>query len=366
MNQKNPVKSNPYSVKIKQTTLGVLTTLTAEKQISVRSSIGGVNLTLIASTVYNQGSRMYYTTIDTAGNEEIFMEEEYMILPTLFLDPNQRNFVSVAHIPSKEMEITLPVFNRDENLPLPKANRPFVGEFVGVSNQFSILYNVDSWSKDKPDKMLAIEFNNGTLKKKHNVKIEFPNRNKIYISNNEIHLLGRDNDTWWHRQINEKGKVIRQKEVFSDRLFYWEAINLSFESDSYLIYQNEEKTYLEKIDTSGKCTSIELIHLGNPFYSTWRPVQIAEKTVVMNFTSEFGNGWLTIKDDQLIELYYQKGVKGYKNWITNEIIELSEDDLIINGIQKTGENSYSVTFYHSKADRRDIRKILVLNRTLNK
>lgn len=362
---KNINKVNPFKTKVLNTDFGTLTTLIAEIQISAKESISFGGKTLMSNYVYkeNETYNLIYTIIDTNGNIEHFAEDDG-ILPRLFLSPNGENYVSIVpYHPDKVLEISIPVFNR-ENIELPKGNRPFVGEFIGISNQFSIFYGVDIWSDTKPDKILAIEFNKELIKKKHNIKVPLPRNNKIFIENNEIHLLSKNGNTWLHRQIDEKGNEIRQRNLDTNQKFFRQILNLSFNKNSYLLAQEKGKIIIEKIDENGKSLSIELIDITDPFFNTWQPVKISENTFVTQFNGEFGNGWFTTKNDQLLEIFYSKDQKGYKNLLTNEVLEMERENLAISSINKTNESSYAVVFYPITDRQSKNKELIILNREI--
>ena len=365
-NMKNIDRINSYKTTIKKTKIGTITNLTAE--IGVSASVENISFgekTLIANNVYkeNETYNLVYTIIDTDGNVESFVEDDG-ILPTLFLSPNQENYVSISpYDPDKDLEISIPVFNR-ENTELPKGNKQFVGDFIGVANQFSVFYDVDIWSDTKPDKMLAIEFKNNQIKKKHNVKVPLPRNNKIFIENNEIHLLTVNGNIWLHRQIDELGNVKQERKIKPNQEYFWQILSLSFTENSYILYEENGKITIEVILPDNKCKTIELSNIGDEFFNTWQPEKISENTFVTRFNGEFGNGWFTTKNDQLLEIFYSKGEKGYTNLLTNEVLELEYENLIISGINKTKENSYAVVFY-LKTDRKDKNKeLIILNREI--
>lgn len=360
---KNIDRSTPFKTTIEKNDLGIITTLLTEIGVSTQGSITSGGKTLLTNYIYKDEwhSKLHYTVIGTDGSEESFMEDDGF-LPTLFTSPDHDTYVSIQTHRHKELEISIPLLDR-ENIEEPKPNRPFVGNFIGISNRFSIFYDVDPFSKDKPDKLLAIEFKDGTIKKKHNVKMPLPRRNNIFISGNEIHLLCRDNDVWLHRQIDEKGNVLRQRNLGRGHIFYREIISLSFDTDSYLLAQENDKIIIEHIDVEGNSSIKELIDFPYPFFNTWIPVKIADSTYVTRFNSEFGNGWLTIKNDELLEIFYNKDVKGYKNLLTNEILEL-EEGLILSGLNATSENAYAVVFYPRTERSVKNKKLYVLNRKI--
>lgn len=362
---KNIDSTSPFKITNQTTDFGLLTTLLAEVEVSTKNSISIDDKTLMANYIYKENDtyNLVYTLIDANGNTESFIEEDG-ILPTLFLSPNQENYVSIVpYHPTKELEISIPIFNR-ENTELPKGNRPFEGDFIGVSNQFSIFYDVDFWSDTKPDKMLSIEFKNNLIKKKHNVKIPLPRNNKIFINNNEIHLLTDSGNTWLHRQIDEKGKELKQRKLQLTQDNFHQILNLSFTEDSHLITQKKGKVSIEKIDIQGNCRSIDLIDIKDPFYNTWQPLSLSENTSITQFNGEFGNGWFTIQNDQLLEFFYSKGQKGYKNLLTNEVLPMDSENLAISSINKTKQNSYAVVFYPMTDHPTKNKTILVLNRVV--
>lgn len=336
-----------------------------ENGVSTHGSIPCDGKTLMANYVYKKEGtyQLIYTIIDTEGNVESFAEDDG-ILPTLFLSPIQENYVSfVIYDPDKELEITIPVFNR-ENFELPKANRPFTGKFIGATNQFSVFYDVDIFSETKPDKMLSMEFENGRVKKKHNLKVDLPRNNKIFITDNEIHLLANVDNGWLHRQIDELGNLKRERLIKSNREWFWEILSLSFDENSYVLFEEEGKISIEVISPELQCTSINIADIKNEFFNTWQPVEIADDIFVTQFNTEFGNGWFTVKNDEILELIYNENEKGYKNILTNDLLKMEKENLIISSINKTVENSYAVIFYPQNDGKTKNLELLILNRTI--
>lgn len=358
-------KINSFKSVIKKTDFGTLTILETEIRISAKESISFDEKSLLTNYIYTKDEtyNLVYTIIGTEGNIENFAENDG-ILPTLFLSPNQRNFVSVVpYHPDKELEISIPVFNR-ENTEIPKGNRPFTGKFIGTSNQFSLFYDVDIWSDKKPDKLLAIEFKSEVIKKKHNIKIALPRNNTIFISDNEIHLLAKDTNGWLHRQIDEKGNVINHRLISLNQDYFWEILSLSFKQNSYILCEENGKLSIEIISIDGKSENIELIDIKDEFYNTWQPIKISENTFVTRFNGEFGNGWFTTKNEQLLEFFYSKGEKGFKNLLTNEILQMENDNLVISSINKTTKKSYAIIFYPMTDREVKNKKLIILNREI--
>ena len=143
--------------------MGTITTLETAIGVSPSETLTHRGECLFAATVYT-GSGIYdmvYTVIDTTGNAQSYAEEEG-ILPAFFHSPAGETYVSVSpYHPHKEQEVCIPVVNRT-GMELPQPNRPFVGDYIGVSDPYTILYEVDSWSDTKPDKLLEFFYSKGT------------------------------------------------------------------------------------------------------------------------------------------------------------------------------------------------------------
>ncbi len=365
---KNIEKINPFIVNHKKTSLGLLTILQTKFGISTKGGITVDNNILLSNYIYDKDNlyNVVYTVIDTDGNVQSFCENEG-ILPTLFLNPYNSIFVSIQpydpNNPNRDFEITIPLFNR-ENTDIPKQNRPFVGEFIGIYKHFSLLHDSwsNSWDENKPDKLQFIEFKNEKIKKKHNKKIPLPQDNTVYISNDEIHLLTHTKTGWLHRTIEEKATILKERLIDVGKDSFWQILKLSFEDNSYILCQKNGQLIIKEISSTNNIKDIYLIDFQDIFYSIWKPIEISENTFVTNFTTEFGNGWFTIKDNELIEFFYEENKKGYKNLLTNEVLEMDVEDLIISGIYKTTLNSYAVVFYHRTNREDENKELLILNR----
>jgi hypothetical protein len=362
---KNIDKDNQLEVKVERHDFGTLTTLTAKIGISEHGDINFEDKTLLANYVYNESSyKLVYTVVGSDGGADSYVEDDG-ILPTLFKSPDNEIYVSIEpYDPDKDLEISIPLFNR-ENIEKPKPNRPFVGDYIGNVNQSAIFHGVDIWSDKKPDKMLRIEFKNGVIKKKHNIKIEFPKNNKICIKNNEIHLVAQEDNLFIHRQIDETGKEIKIRKIDCKGEYFRQALKLSFEEVSRLIAGEEDgKFLLIEIDSNGDFTIKELIDIQDPIFNAWRPIEISEDTFVIRFTTEFGNGWFTLRQDKLIEFFYSKNTQGYKNLLNGEIIAMKHENLAISGINKTKDNSYALVFYPMTGRGVKNKELLILNRSI--
>ena len=361
----NIEKTDVVKSEVRKVEGGIVTILKTEIGVSVKGSIDFEGKTLVANYVYNKNSyNVIYTLIDPEGNViEHYMEKEG-ILPALFKSPENEVYVSVSpYHPDKEMEISIPLFDRG-SVEMPKPGRPYVGKYIGTVNQSAIFHDIDIWSDKKPDKILNIEFKNGQIKKKHNIKVDFPKNNKMFLKDNEIHLIAVENDFFIHRQIDETGKVIISRSIDRQGFYIRVVLNLSFEDSSYLISNSEGKIILIEINKNGDISTKELIDIKYEIFSMWKPVEVAENTLIIRFTTEFGNGWFTMKHDKLVNFFYGKDVQGYKNLLTGETVELPYNNLVITEINKTIDGSYAVIMYPMTDCGTKNKEVIVLNKTV--
>ena len=362
MNNLSPVQ--PFQASVTATSHGVLTTLTVDTSLSAKESIVSDEKSLLTNYVYRKDGtyQLVYTVVDRDGQAEHFAEDDG-ILPTLFLSPRQQAWVSIVpYHPDKELEISIPVFQR-EQVEAPKGNRPFVGDFIGCTQTAAIFHDAD-WSDTKPDKMLVMRFENGLLKKKSNLKLALPGNNKVVVNCAGIALLAHVGDDWLHREIDEQGNELRRRSIAAKGLYGLQILALSFDGDSYLLAQHAGSIVIVKIDMAGNSEIITLIAFEDEFFNTWRPEAIGDDTFVTRFNCEFGNGWLTTRKDQLLELYYSKDERGYRNLLNGEVLPLPHDNLVISSLNRTAQQAYAVVLYPMAGDDDSPRQLLILNRTL--
>jgi hypothetical protein len=353
-------------VKIDRTDCGIITRLIADAGITDHGNIEWNGKTVLANYFYKKDGtyELVYSIIDLDGKVKGNYLENNGILPTLFKSPGNELYVSVIpYDPDKELEISIPLLNR-ALIQESKRNRPFSGKYIGNINQSSIFHDVDIFSDKKQDKLLNIEFKNGTIKKKHNIKIDFPKDNKIFTGNNEIHLLANDKSIYIHRQIDEFGKEIKKREIKFDNLWCREILSLTFDGNSRLISSDGGKIILFEVDGNGKYKSKKLLDIEDEIYNTWKPIEIGNNTFVIQFNTEFGNGWFVINGNELAEFYYGKGKKGYKNLLTGKVIDMGNNNLIISGINKTESNNYAVIFYDNVKSEKPNKEIIILNKRI--
>ncbi|WP_212002638.1 hypothetical protein [Chitinophaga sp. HK235] len=363
---KNIETVSPFDIETSKTASGTITVLTAAIGLSHHGNLSLDGQSLIGTYVDNNRSYdLVYTLIDADGQVINSYKEDDGILPQFFTSPAGKGYVSVIpYDPDKELEISIPLFDR-EHLEKPKGNKPFMGDLKGVVNNAVVFFDMDSLSDKKPDKMLVLEFKEEVLKKKNNVKIPLPAKNKMHIINHGIHLLARDNGQWVHRQVDEKGNEIKTRTISTSQAWFREILQLSFSGSSYLLTNTGSQLEILTLDTDGNVTKELLYDLGDELYNTWRPAQVGDNTCVVRFNTGEGNGWLVLRNGQLLELFYSKGQQGYKNLLTGEIIEMPVDNLILSGLNKTRENAYAVMFYPRTDKSEKNKRLIILNRELS-
>ena len=342
-----------------------LSTFSKNTALSVQDQSQADQGTLVALYDYAADGtyQLVYCVIDKLGSLHTFVEDDG-VLPTLFLSPKQQNFVSIVpYHPDKEMEISIPIFQR-EQVALPKANRPFLGDFIGTTAQHAIFFHSDIWSDSKPDKMLVMDFKNGAVNKKKNVKIELPRQNKISVENDQIHLLASAGKNWHHRQIDVVGNIIQQRLIAPSQKHFMQILTLSFTQDSYILCRDKTQFFLEKISPENVSQRIDLLEFKDQIYNTWQAVKVAEQTYVIQFNTEFGNGWITIQHEQIVELFYSKGVRGYKNLLNDQVLTIEHDHIIISGINQTTDEAYAVVMYPQTEKPGEAQNFWLINRQL--
>lgn len=86
---------------------------------------------------------------------------------------------------------------------------------------------------------------------------------------------------------------------------------------------------------------------------------------MIRFSIETGNGWITLRNNKVIEAFLQQQAGKFTNLLTNEIIILAKENLIISDVISGQNNSYTLVFYDYQKDKNKRNTTLfVLNRTL--
>lgn len=366
------LQNKNLAFQITSTPLGEKLTLKSRYGINGKDAIAYGDKPLISCNIYNEDETydVAYLLIDFAQSNIDYHPETDGIMPSFFTSPNGQYFVDLlVYHPRKELRVQIPLFDRN-NITLPKPAKPFLGHFIGCTKQYSIFSHVDLWSDSKPDQIKSIEYHQTQIKKEHINKISKPRDNRIYIDqeSNEIHLLGQDKNQWLHRQINELSKIIHSRSIDMDEYYPAQVLKLSLVNDSYVLDYDyaESAFYIITISSEGNIDAKLLIDIGEEIFSTSEPQHITNDTSITSFTTESGNGWLTIRNGILLEAYYQKTPGTITDLLTNESHQFSSEPLAtlaINQIKTINDNSYFVVLYPITEEKN--KDLLVLLRHLN-
>jgi len=363
------LKANNQIVKTetKQTGFGAVTYIYAKHGITHNGhQINSDNESIVATYVYekNQNYQLIYLIIDSNGAVNNILHETEGILPSLFKSPKNEVWISLMpYHPDKDMEISIPFFNRTP-FELPKPNRPFAGKYFGTYDNSAFFIFCDSFSQGKADKLLRIEFKDSTIKKKHNIKIELPSQNSAIIVDNQIHLLARVKSMLTHRLIDETGKTLQQREIPYGDYNSTEIISLDFAKASTILATKDDSLYLITILPNGEISEKVLLKIDSQFYYLWSGIELSENTKLYRFTHENGNGWFVMRNNEIIECFMNNPDQAYTNPLNKQVIDLEFKDLILSGANKTKENAYALTFYPRTENREPNKTIIVLNRDL--
>jgi hypothetical protein len=343
-----------------------LTTLKTKIEFSGAENIEYEGKTLFATKIYkeNETYDVVYALIGANGEAEGFFHEQEGIMPTLFKSPEGQGSAPFASVipydPDKELEISLPLFNRKEAEPT-KPGRPFLGDYVGTTGAFSVLHYADIWSDTKPDKLLLFEFSGGKIKKKHNVKLDLPRDNKALTDSEGIHLIARDGNVFVHRLVDEKGKEKKVRRVASGKQWFRQALSLSFEKDSLLITSKKSRIQLLTITPAGEVLEKELCDVGFDIYNMFPAARLSENCFAVKFNGETGNGWFVVKNGELKEIFVGTDEPGYRELRSGVFLPLGRNDLML-AINKT-RDGYALIL-EPTTDAKDRSVLFVLNRSI--
>ncbi len=361
----NVIPVQPFEIEITKTPTATITRLQTTKGVTHHGNIAMDGQSILATYVYHAVSyKLTYIQLHSDGNVTGVWQEPDGILPTLFQDPAGKIFVSIIpYHPDKEMEISIPLFHR-EDVVLPKGNRPFSGHYIATIPDAAVFYYQDSFSPGKPDKMMTVTFRDNQVHKKANIKIPLPSQNKLFIDGGHIRLLAREGKTWHLREINTNGEIIRSQIIPTENSYVRETLFLSFTQTSYLLANNKGLLEMIALAPDGSYVKDSLFDLEDELYNTWRPEHIDDNTYITRFNTGKGNGWMITKENKLLEIYYSKGVQGYKNLLTGEVIPLPYEDIILSGLNKTTARGYAVICYPRVERTATNNTLLIINRTL--
>ncbi|MDR2221727.1 MAG: hypothetical protein LBE34_03195 [Flavobacteriaceae bacterium] len=349
----------------KQTSFGLITTVEVPGALNFKSSCWNENGLLIANYIVDDKQatseyKIVYSLINQKG-EVSNVDSNEGALPILFSNSKGEPFVYYTKGTSNDLKAIIETVNIKGEKERSQTNvDAFQGRFVGCTNESSIFYHVDIWQENEKDTITILRFDNQNKVTQKQLEIPLPKANKIFVENGEIHLITEMEEGWLHRQIDEEGKELKRRILDFDFPFVHEAISLSFQKKSYLLCEENGEIGVVEIEINGDCLYADLFNIGDEFFGTWHPQIIGEGKAAVQFTTEFGNGWLTIQEDELIELFYNKNKKGYKNLLTKETLEIDTNDLALGSINKVNENTFGLVFYPRKQRKETYNKVFIL------
>ncbi|MDR0229555.1 MAG: hypothetical protein LBI72_10925 [Flavobacteriaceae bacterium] len=353
----------------KQTSFGLITTLEVPGALNFKSSCWNAEGLLLAyyladeQQIDNKNSIIY--SLVTKDGTITKVNSTIGTLPILFSNSKGESFVYYTQEQSLEGQAVVEAVKTKE----PKEGKvttldSFQGHFVGCTESSSIFYHVDIWQENQKDIITILAFDKENNIKQNQYTIPLPKANKVFVANGEIHLITEMEEGWLHRQINEAGEELKRRILDFDFPFVHEALSLSFDETSYLLCEENGEIGIVEIEANGDCLYTDLFNIGDEFFGTWHPQVNGEGKVAVQFTTEFGNGWLTIEKDELLELFYNKNKKGYKNLLTKETLEIDTNDLVLGAINKVDANAFSFVFYPRTSRKETYSKMFILQHNI--
>ena len=167
MLQKNDI---PFNAQHQQTALGPMIILKSPYGISFSDAISYQNKPIISCNYYTDSDgysyKVSYIMLDSDLQDYTFYIENDGILPTFFINPDGKLYTSIEvyHPDKDDLIIMLPCFERD-NITYPKPKKMLPSDYIGIFHNFAMFKYVNIFSTKQLDKLVAVEFKDGELKK---------------------------------------------------------------------------------------------------------------------------------------------------------------------------------------------------------
>lgn len=337
----------PFHFQIKELENGNITEIRLENKFSYLTQINLRANSYLAFNIYNKSSyTVGYIEINILGEIVAIWEEKEGILPSFFHSPDHETWVSVMpYHPDKDQNINIPIYNR-ENIEYPKPKSPIVGDFIGIIDNSVIIYCNNYY---KPIKFHKIDFLNGKIKSQKSIKLDKilqKSYSKGFInSQNEFHAIALDEFNLYHYQFDLKGILLRERALKNIAFGNNAIIELSFENKSLIIHGTiDGKIASCEILPNGEMLSDVIYDLKHQIYSMNPAIFLYENTYLISFVYEKGNGWLIMKDRELIEIFISESSSKYRNLLDNNILEIEDNEARLFGVNKTIKNGFCMTF----------------------
>ncbi|MNW31480.1 hypothetical protein D3C74_83990 [compost metagenome] len=307
---------------------------------------------------YTADERYYvqYVTIDRAGQLVQVRREEEGVLPAFFTAPDGSHWVSLTDTQSEgSKEIVLPLDGR-ERITKRVTSREFPVD-ADLSIPGSVLfYNYDMFNSQKPPRLCSMEFNSEGLYQKRKIhKIPLPSTDLVLRNEEGIHLLYEQEGQLQHSIVNEVGEVLATRMLMTDEFVAY-PLSMSMQNESILLSYEDERVQLMVADATGTIIRHkELLKLeeGQVIYSLFRPVTLDDQTWVIRFTSEQGNGWFVIHEEELKACYVRSQERhAYVERLSQEELPIPAEAMIIHDVVRWDASTYGMVMY-SKANPRE-------------
>ncbi|MDF1866363.1 MAG: hypothetical protein P1U70_16125 [Saprospiraceae bacterium] len=367
MNELQDIKDQ-LDFSVSELTNGFMTILKYDTGITKKSQIGSFkNETILSGHLYDKNDlyKVVYIKIDSQGQLIEVLHESEGVLPNLFMSENKEIWCLLTDTSTdKDLEIILPIKNRFD-YSKPKGKRQFPGKFVGSFNNIGIIHDNDIYFSKSPDKILKIEFKNNKVKSQKQLKISTPVNNKIIIdSDGNLQLLARQKDKFIHRKCDLNGEILFQREIPFIMFNSYELLNLDEKGVSKVIFTESNKICIGSITADSEITDSVVFENKSDIFNLWKPIQFGENTWLIRFNFETGNGWLIIKEDSLLDCFIHDDFNGYKSLVTNEIIQIQYNDLILSDITKVNDYYYCVSIYPRSENPKENKELIILNKRI--
>ncbi|SFF19816.1 hypothetical protein SAMN04487969_11796 [Paenibacillus algorifonticola] len=322
--------------------------------------------TVIAAYAYHDDqSGLYdvvYIHLDGSGSLIDTQHEQEGVLPELFHSPDGAVWVSLGTTSGKELDIALPLYGRSEHA-APKGTRPFPGKYAASFGTLAWFHDEDWFSEKKPDRLLRLEFADGSIQSNKVIKLPMPKNNKISLDpEGRLGLLAvlYQEEELLHRTLDGQGGVIEERRLSGFEADMLQVLELGSERDMRVIFTMENKLSLGIIAPDGRRETHALYELQSPFYSMWEPMRLADGTDIIRFTFEEGNGWAIVQNKGLRAIFTHSGERGYTNRLTGELLPIpSSKPLVLNDICRVSDQAYRVIVYPMMKGAAEARQLFI-------
>ena len=262
----------------------------------------------------------YDTVYVGLGGDERVVKEDQGVLPTMFVGPDGKLWGVVTNpYGDRDCEVVRPVGGHPH-----KGRKPFVGTPLWLDGNALVLLKVDPFSPDKPDRWMRYDL---ATEKAKVIKLPPPGGGKFLRNEEGIQCLARTQ----HRLLSPTGDVLRERALALEGLAV-QPVDLRFGYTSTAVANDREALWWLTIGADGTVARKEL--KTGPFYTLYPP-QLAAEMLVVHYVDETGNGWVCIRDGQLISSVHSTET-GYIDGAGRTVIALPKARWVLSGVSILG------------------------------